>query len=194
MSHNKVKNISIKKDKVTITTAESNLHPITYRTFEWEWATKALAEHGRGYVIGNIIYDFACGNFKSTNDYACRKFLYALTINRDKTTPLYDIIWNSYDFETKTERYTAEQRQQAKDELIKIYYQNYLIGEQLDKENAGNEFLINMNCGYFYKKTQYGFKYAFTKQYGARLNRLIADILVSNGTISAEYNPQVIPA
>ncbi len=190
MSYTKIKNISIKKDKVTITSAESNIYPISYHTYENKWGTELVKAGNLEELIGELIYDFACGNLQSANDFANRKFLYALAINKEITQPLFDIIWNSYDWETRTERYTKEQRNEAKEKLIKQYYQNYLIAEQVDKEHAGKEFIINLDCGYFIRKTKYGFKYSCYKDYGARLNFLVASVLAMRD-IRAEYNPQV---
>ena len=110
MSYTKIKNISIKKDKVTITSAESNIYPISYHTYENKWGTELVKAGNLEELIGELIYDFACGNLQSANDFANRKFLYALAINKEITQPLFDIIWNSYDWETRTERYTKEQR------------------------------------------------------------------------------------
>ena len=42
MSYTKIKNISIKKDKVTITSAESNIYPISYHTYENKWGTELV--------------------------------------------------------------------------------------------------------------------------------------------------------
>lgn len=193
MSYTKIKNISIKKDKVTFTAAESNIYPITYRTFESEWGTELVKSGNLEELIGEIIYDFSCGNFHSTNDRANRKFLYALTLNKDKTEPLYDIIWNGYDWETRMERYTKEQREEARVKLIKQYYQNYLIAEQVEKGHAGKEFNIEIDGGYFVRKTKYGFKYSYLKRYGAKLDFLSANILTAS-YIRGEYNPQVVEA
>ncbi len=190
MSYTKIKNISIKKDKVTFTAAESNIYPITYRTNESKWGTELVKAGNLEELIGEIIYDFSCGNFHSTNDHANRKFLYALTLNKDKTQPLFDIIWNGFDYETMTERYTKEQREEARIKLIKQYYQNYLIAEQVEKEHAGKEFQIEIDGGYFVKKTKNGFRYSYFKQYGAKFDYLSASILTES-YLRGEYNPQV---
>lgn len=42
MSYTKVKSISVKKDKITISGASNNCHPITYSTFEYRGNTKDL--------------------------------------------------------------------------------------------------------------------------------------------------------
>ena len=79
MSYEKIKNISIQKNKVTICYATSNIRPIKYETIELKELGKKLAEpNGKEEIIKGFLWDFDNGSFHSTNDNANRKFLYAI--------------------------------------------------------------------------------------------------------------------
>lgn len=166
MSYNKIKNISISKDKVKFTSAESNIYPISYSTFESNGFSKILKEQGIKEVIKYILWDFYVGNFHSTNDNALKKYLYALTQDKERLSELNSFCWNSYDYKTKTRIHTVEEVDQAEKEMQEILYQNYLKGLDLAKENKGKEFIIELPQGYFYSKGRngYSYKYSYTPQ------------------------------
>lgn len=194
MSYDKIKNIAIKKDCVTITSADSSIYPTTYETYQSKWGTELIKNGKKAELIGSICYDFLCGNYHSTNDKANRKFLYALTINRDELNRMMTMLWDDYDWETKTHKYTPEQKEQIKAQLIEQLYKNYLVAEQVDKENVGKEFVIELNCGYFYNKSKYGFRYAFWKGKAKRMDYLSATNIIHNGTIDSKYEPSIVAA
>ena len=196
MSYNKIKNISIKKDCVMITTAESNVYPITYSTFEWTGATELLRAGKREQLIGEIVMDFLDGNFHSTNDTANRKYLYALTLNREEVDRLQEIRWGWNSDGERTREHSLEERRAAKEQLTKLLYQNYLQAEAADREHKGEEYVIKLTCGYLYKPTKYGFKYVFSERQARKYNYLIAQSMtLTHGfqkRIDAEYAPKAI--
>lgn len=191
MSYSKIKNISIKKSKVTITSAESNVFPIAYETYESKWGSELLKEGKREELIGSIVMDFLDGNFHSTNDKANRKFLYALTLNRAEIDRLQEMRWGWKCDGIRTHNPTTEEIQQATEQLSKLLYQNYLQAEKIDKEHRGEEYYIKLNCGYFVKPTKYGFKYSYTQTRATKYNFLVATALKTK-TCYSEYTPELV--
>lgn len=198
MSYTKIKNISIKKDKVTITAAESNIFPINYYTYESKWGTDLLRQNKYEQLIGEIVMDFLDGNFHSTNDKANRKFLYALTLNRAEIDRLQEIRWGWNAEGIRTSNHTDEERKQATEQLIKLLYQNYLIADKIDKEHKGKEYIIKLNCGYYVRPTKYGFTYSYYPSSAKKYNYLVAAALCLprcfQHHISAKYEPTIVAA
>jgi hypothetical protein len=176
MSYSKIKNISIKKDSVTITSAESNIRPITYYTGKNNYLTKMLNEKGEKEVIKDILFAFDSGDFQSVSS-NCDCYVYAINNKDEHMRKLHSNYWNYYDYKTKTEIYTKEQREEFKEELKELLYNKYLEAQELKKDK--NEYLIEIaNKGYFYNTTKYGYKYTY--QPVKSFNLLRAKILSSS--------------
>lgn len=175
MSYSKIKNISIKKDSVVITSAESNITPITYYTGKSNYFTKILNEKGAKEVIKNILFAFDSGDFHSVG-VNCDCYDFAIKNKTEHMQELHNKYWNSYDYKTRTEIYTKEQREEFKEELKELLYDKYLEAKELKKDK--NEYFIEIdNKGYFYNTTKYGYKYTY--QPIKSFNLLRAKVLAS---------------
>lgn len=176
MSYSKIKNISIKKDSVVITSAESNVTPITYYTSKSNYFTKILNEKGLKEVIKDILFAFDSGDFQSVG-INCDCYEFAIKNKTEYMQELHKKYWDYYDYKTKTELYTKEQREGFEEELKELLFVRYLEAQELKKDK--NEYLIEIaNKGYFYNITKYGYKYTY--QAIKSFNLLRAKVLASS--------------
>lgn len=120
MSYEIVKNISVKNR--SITSACNNLRPITYSTCKIDVESEEK-------FVKIVLIDAYLGVFHLQNSKGLLPFRYALykyeQLNEEIKGDIYNKVWNSYDYKTKTSRYTSEERSEAIKKLGDILYGFY---------------------------------------------------------------------
>lgn len=121
MSYDIVKNISVKNR--TITLAANNLRPITYSTCK---VNSPSDEAFIKYVLVNALW----GNFHFQKNKNLLKFRLALSkyedeVDEEVREDIYNKVWRSYDYKTKTHKYTETERVEATQKLGDILYDLY---------------------------------------------------------------------
>lgn len=85
MSHNKIKKIEIENGRVFITSAESNVYPLTYYREKCKSLTKLFNEKGKEALEIEILKEYENGNFQAGSENKYTNLLLKL-----KNTPEYE--------------------------------------------------------------------------------------------------------
>lgn len=131
MSYEIIKSVNIKKR--TVTAACNNLRPLTYTT------SKLTSDDGTEETfIKHCLVAFNDGDFQS-NSSSCWKFNYSIFLFKKNNKTLYDklnkIIWENYDYKTKTKLFTDDEINEAK---VTLKNELYSVYKSLDNLHTGN--------------------------------------------------------
>ena len=133
MSYEKVRSISLKDNKVFVTSASNNVRPLTYDRNFYPSLSKIYAEKGKDYVEVEILRIFEEGSFQGGTN----KFTKALKVLRYVFTEEYKRFdWNNHNAPLGSKERNKE------DELRKSQEFRDLFRKALDYKHTKTKFVI----------------------------------------------------
>lgn len=144
MSYDKVKSIGIRNNKVFITSACSNIRPLSYNRYECEYLSKKLQDEGKESVIKKILMDYWSGNFHQTGS----------ENNYSKTVILFnyenpDIYWGNVGTKGKMS-YNDKPYEYDYSEVKEKLYQRYL--KYIKRDKSLSYVIMRSNIGDYVKQ------------------------------------------
>lgn len=163
MGYTKIKSITIKKNKVYITGADSNISPITYTKEESFSLSDLLAQEGREELDKHILYRYLIGMYHGVGR----------RNNYDKTIRVNDIQFNYSE---------VSENDNARQVLLDQLYALYIKFKKRDKvdhviyDNISNVYVTKLTANYIYnsalkKDAKVFSSYEDAKSYGLSLDR-----------------------